>query len=129
MGGVACFLCLETSTTNCASRPPRPSVADINSGSLPSLRKNGRNAGLDAHLWVTEGCDPQGGPNGGVVGHVMTGPLGHRFVDTVSEPHVVRVNLDHMFPARTSASQGPLDIAECLGDPVRELVWELPIIV
>jgi len=59
----------------------------------------------------------------------MTGPLGHRFVDTVSEPHVVRVNLDHMFPARTSASQGPLDIAECLGDPVRELVWELPIIV
>jgi hypothetical protein len=59
----------------------------------------------------------------------MTEPLGHRFVDTFSELHVVLVNVDHMLPARTSACQGPLDIAECLGDPVLERVGELPIIV
>src|SRR5215469_6299054 len=94
-----------------------------------SCRENGRYANLDPHLWVAEGGDSQSSPDGGVVGHVVTEPLGHRLVHLVRKTNVIGVHLDHMLPRRTGASQGPFDIAECLGDLIRERLRELPVIV
>jgi hypothetical protein len=59
------------------------------SGSFPSFRKSRRRPDLNAHLWIAEGGDPQSGPNGGVLRHVMTEALDHYLVDLVSEPHVI----------------------------------------
>src|SRR5215469_11227988 len=94
-----------------------------------SFRENGCNANLDPHLWVAEGGDSQSSPDGGVVRHVVTEPLGHRLVHLVRKTNVIGVHLDHMLPRRTGASQGPFDIAERLGDLIRERLWELPVIV
>src|SRR5215469_17473364 len=93
------------------------------------FRENGCNANLDPHLWVAEGGDSQSSPDGGVVRHVVTEPLGHRLVHLVRKTNVIGVHLDHMLPRRTGASQGPFDIAERLGDLIRERLWELPVIV
>src|SRR5215469_3990871 len=94
-----------------------------------SFRENGCNSNLDPHLWIAEGGDSQSSPDGGVVGHVVTEPLGHRLVHLVRKTNVIGVHLDHMLPRRTGASQGPFDIAECLGDLIRERLRELPVIV
>ena len=85
-----------------------------------SCRENGRNANLDSHLWVAEGRYSQSSPDGGVVGHVVAEPLGHRLVHLVRKTNVIGVHLDHMLPRGAGASQGPFDIAERLGDLSRE---------
>src|SRR5215469_1228214 len=94
-----------------------------------SFRENGCNANLDPHLCIAEGGDSQSSPDGGVVGHIVTESLGHRLVHLGKITNVIGVHMDHMLPRRTGASQGPFDIAERVGDLIRERLWELPVVV
>ena len=58
--------------------------------------------------------------------------LGHGPVDLLLvsvEPHVVGVHVHDVRPARTGGRQGPLNVAEGLGNLVPNRLWRLPVVV